>query len=92
MGGKSTYCRTVALLTIMSMIGSFVPAKKATISIVDAIRCRIGAGDRQVSGISTFMAEMLDISGILEGSTPNSLVIIDELGRGKYKLILITNL
>merc|ERR1719373_648348 len=82
MGGKSTYCRTAALHIIMACMGSFVPADKAEISVVDAIRCRIGAGDRMGSGISTFMAEMLDVSAILEASTQNTLVIIDELGRG----------
>lgn len=82
MGGKSTYCRTAALHIIMSCIGCFIPAEEATITIVDAIRCRIGAGDRMGSGISTFMAEMLDVSAIIEASTSNTLVIIDELGRG----------
>eukprot|EP00494_Astrolonche_serrata_P025075 UN25336 len=82
MGGKSTYCRTVALIAIMALIGSYVPASSASMSVVDSIRCRIGAGDHQLGGVSTFMAEMLDISSILEGSSENTLVVIDELGRG----------
>ncbi|CAL2029410.1 unnamed protein product [Caenorhabditis brenneri] len=82
MGGKSTYLRSAALSILLSQIGSFVPCTSATISVVDGIFTRVGASDKQSQGISTFMAEMLDCSAILQRATENSFVVIDELGRG----------
>jgi len=82
MGGKSTYMRQVALIVIMSCIGSFVPAKYAVIGLIDKIFTRIGSADDLSNGYSTFMMEMTEISNILHNATSNSLVLIDELGRG----------
>ncbi len=82
MAGKSTYMRQVALITIMAQIGSFVPAKDANISIVDSVFTRIGASDDLASGQSTFMMEMNEVSYILKNATKNSLLILDEVGRG----------
>ena len=82
MAGKSTYMRQVAIITYMAQLGSFVPAKSASISIVDRIFTRIGASDDLAMGQSTFMVEMQELSNILENATKNSLVILDEIGRG----------
>ncbi len=82
MAGKSTYMRQVALITIMAQIGSFVPATEADISICDKIFTRIGASDDLAGGKSTFMVEMWEVSNILKNATKNSLVILDEVGRG----------
>ena len=82
MGGKSTYIRQVALITLMAHLGSFVPAKKALIPLIDKIFTRIGANDDLSRGQSTFMVEMTETAHILNMATPNSLVILDEIGRG----------
>ena len=82
MAGKSTYMRQVALLTLMTQIGSFIPAREASISPVDRIFTRIGASDDLVSGQSTFMVEMNEVAQILKYATKDSLVILDEIGRG----------
>jgi DNA mismatch repair protein MutS len=82
MAGKSTYMRQVALITLMAQAGSFVPAEKARIGLVDRIFTRIGASDDLASGQSTFMVEMTEVANILENATPKSLLILDEIGRG----------
>ena len=82
MAGKSTYMRQVAIITLMCQIGSFVPANKANISVVDKIFTRIGASDDLAGGKSTFMVEMWEVSNILKNATENSLVLLDEVGRG----------
>ncbi len=82
MAGKSTYMRQVAIITYMAQLGSFVPADSAKVSIVDRIFTRIGASDDLAMGQSTFMVEMQELSNILENATKNSLVILDEIGRG----------
>lgn len=82
MAGKSTYMRQVALIVLMAHIGSFVPATSANITITDKIFTRVGASDNLASGQSTFMVEMSEMSNILNNATPNSLLIIDEIGRG----------
>jgi len=82
MAGKSTYIRQVALLVIMAHCGSFIPASYAEIGIVDRVFTRIGARDALISGMSTFMVEMVEVARILNNATLNSLIILDEVGRG----------
>ncbi len=82
MAGKSTYMRQIALICLLAQIGSFVPAKSAKIGIVDAIFTRVGASDDLSTGQSTFMVEMNEVSTILKNATGNSLIILDEIGRG----------
>jgi len=82
MAGKSTYMRQVALIVIMAQIGCFVPASQAEIGIVDRVFTRVGASDDLSSGQSTFMVEMSEVANILNNLTANSLLVLDEIGRG----------
>jgi len=82
MGGKSTFMRQTALLVIMAQMGSFIPADEAHIGIVDKIFTRVGAADDLAAGQSTFMVEMVEVANILNNATENSLILLDEIGRG----------
>ena len=82
MAGKSTYMRQVALIVLMAQVGSFVPASSASIGVVDKIFTRVGASDDLSMGQSTFMVEMMEVAQILKEATANSLVVLDEIGRG----------
>jgi DNA mismatch repair protein MutS len=82
MAGKSTYIRQVALLVLMAQVGSFIPAGRATVGLVDRIFTRVGAADDLARGQSTFMVEMNETANILNNATPKSLIVLDEIGRG----------
>ena len=82
MAGKSTYLREIAIIALLAHMGSFVPAAKAVIPLIDKIYCRVGASDNLARGESTFLVEMSETAAILRGATEKSLVIMDEIGRG----------
>ena len=82
MAGKSTYMRQVALLVLMTQMGSFLPCREAVITPVDRIFTRVGASDDLATGQSTFMVEMNEVANILKNATSRSLIILDEVGRG----------
>jgi len=82
MAGKSTYLRQIGLIAIMAQIGSFIPAKKAILPIFDKVFTRVGASDNLAQGQSTFLVEMIETANILNSATPDSLILLDEIGRG----------
>jgi len=82
MAGKSTFLRQIGLLVLMAQVGCYVPAKKATIGIVDRLFTRVGASDNLAGGESTFLVEMIEAANILNNATPQSLILLDEIGRG----------
>ena len=82
MGGKSTFLRQTALIAVLAQAGSFVPAARAKVGIVDRLFSRVGASDNLARGRSTFMVEMVETAAILAQATPSSLVMLDEIGRG----------
>ncbi|MFH1010748.1 MAG: DNA mismatch repair protein MutS [bacterium] len=82
MAGKSTFLRQIALCVLMAQVGSFVPAKRARIGVVDRVFTRVGAGDNLAGGESTFLVEMTEVANILRNATPRSLILLDEVGRG----------
>ena len=82
MAGKSTYMRQTAIITIMAHLGCFVPAKTAQIPLTDRVFTRVGASDNLISDQSTFMVEMIEVASIIQNATKNSLLILDEVGRG----------
>jgi len=82
MAGKSTYLRQVGLIVLMAQVGCYVPAKKATIGIVDRLFTRVGASDNLAGGESTFLVEMIEAANILNNATAHSLILLDEIGRG----------
>ena len=82
MAGKSTYLRQVGLIVLMAQVGSYVPAKKATIGMVDRLFTRVGASDNLAGGESTFLVEMIEAANILNNATAQSLILLDEIGRG----------
>ena len=82
MAGKSTFLRQIGLLVLMAQVGCYVPAKKAAIGIVDRLFTRVGASDNLAGGESTFLVEMIEAANILNNATPQSLILLDEIGRG----------